>query len=124
MAGRATPLVLLLLLAIAAMGYYAIAPDVRRARDGIRVELAARAARRCDAAVQGYVRHGRVGAAADVTPKMVDEFYARLRQPPVSWPPEADLSTLDLSDTNGASVVVLLSGGPRRVTAADLAAAE
>ena len=55
---------------------------------------------------------------------MADEFYERLRQPPVSWPPEADLSTLDLSDTNGVSVVVRLSGGPRRVTAADLAAAE
>ena len=122
--GRATPIVLLLLLAVAGMAYYAVVPDFRRARDGIRVELAARAAQRCDVAVRGYVRHGWVDAPTNVTPRMVDDFYARLRQPPVEWPPEADLSTLDFSDTNGASVVVLLSGGPRRVTAADLAAAE
>lgn len=120
-AGRVTPLVLLLLLAIAAMAYYAIAPDVRRAREGIRVELAARAARRCDVAIREYVRRGWVPAATNVTPSMVDEFYERLRRQPVEWPPEADLSTLDFSDTNGASVVVLLPGGPRRVTAADLA---
>lgn len=118
--GRTTPIVLLLLLAIAAAGYYAVVPDWFAARDGIRVELAARAARRWDAAARDYVSRGWRERASDVTAEQVDEYYARLDEPPVEWPAAADLSTLDTSDTNGVSVVVRLRGGPRRVSAADL----
>ncbi len=118
--GRATPLVLLLLLAVAAMAFYAVAPDVRRARDGVRVELAARAAARFDEAARAYVEDGWHGSVTNVTPDMADEYFARIDEPPIDWPEAADLSTLDASDTNGVSVVVRLSGGPRRVSAADL----
>jgi len=118
--GRATPIVLLLLVAIAAMGFYSIVPDCFRARDGIRVELAARAARRCDAAARDYVSRGWRDSVTNVTPEMVDAYYARLHEPAIAWPAAADLSTLDFSDTNGVSVVVSLRGGPRRVSAADL----
>ena len=118
--GKATPLVLLLLLAIAAMGFYAIVPDYYRARDGIRVELAARAAQRCDAAARDYVVRGWRDSVTNVTPGMVDDYYARIHEPAIEWPAAADLSTLDFSDTNGVSVVVSLRDGPRRVSAADL----
>jgi hypothetical protein len=122
--GRATPIVLLLLLAIAAMAYYAVVPDVRAARDAIRIELAARAAAECDEAAREYVAEAFVAGVDEVSLDMVDAYRRTAKRPPLVWPPEADLSTLDFSDTNGVSVVVLLSGGPRRVTAADLAAAE
>lgn len=118
--GRATPIVLLLLLAVAAMAFYAVAPDVRKAGDGVRVERAARAAARFDEAAREYVKGGWRDSATNVTPAMADEYYARIHEPPVDWPEAADLSTLDASDTNGVSVVVRLSGGPRRVSAADL----
>lgn len=120
--GRASPLVLLLLLAVASMAFYAIAPDVRKARDGVRVELAARAAARFDAAARDYVARGWLESVTNVTPRMADDYYARIHEPPPDWPEAADRSTIDASDTNGVSVVVRLSGGPRRVTAADLAA--
>lgn len=120
-AGKATPIVLLLLAAIAAMAFYAIVPDCYRARDGIRVELAARAAQRCDAAARDYVARGWRDSVTNVTPEMVDAYYARIHEPAIEWPAAADLSTLDFSDTNGVSVVVSLRGGPRRVSAADLA---
>ncbi|MBQ6104208.1 MAG: hypothetical protein IJL06_11125, partial [Kiritimatiellae bacterium] len=73
-----------------------------------------------DAAARDYVARGRCGGVADVTADMVDAWYGRLKEPPVEWPAAADLSTLDVSDTNGVSVVVRLRGGPRRVSAADL----
>jgi hypothetical protein len=120
--GLATPLVLLLLLAVAAMAYYAIVPDCRRARDGVRVELAARAAARCDFAAREYARRGWVESVTNVTPRMADEFYERIHQPPVEWPAAADRASIDFSDTNGVTVSVLLHGGPRRVSAADLLA--
>lgn len=120
--GRATPIVLLLLLAVAAMGLYAVAPDVRRARDGVRVELAARAAARFDEAARAYVKGGWRDSVTNVTPDMADDYYERIHEPPIDWPEAADLSTLDASDTNGVSVVVRLSGGPRRVSAVDLVA--
>ena len=117
--GKATPLVLLLLLAVAAMAYYAVVPDYFRARDGIRVELAARAAARFDAAAREYARRGWVESVTNVTPGMIDAFYDRIHQPPVEWPPAADVSTIDVSDTNGVSIVVSVREGPRRVSAAD-----
>ena len=120
--GRATPLVLLLLLVVAAMAFYAVAPDVRRARDGVRVELAARAAARFDEAARAYVEGGWRDSVTNVTPDMADDYFARIHEPPIDWPESADLSTLDASDTNGVSVVVSLFGGPRRVSAADLVA--
>ena len=122
-AGKATPLVLLLLLAVAATAYFAIVPDYYRARDGVRVELAARAAARFDEAAHEYVKGGWHDSVTNVTPDMADEYFARIRQPPIDWPEAADLSTLDASDTNGVSVVVRLRSGPRRVSAADSARA-
>ena len=110
-AGKATPLVLLLLLAVAAMAFYAVAPDVRRSRDGVRVELAARAAARFDAAARDYAARGWRDSVTNVTPGDVDDYYSRIHEPPIDWPEAADLSTLDASDTNGVSVVVRLCGG-------------
>lgn len=118
--GRTTPIVLLLLLAVAAAAYYAVVPDYFRARDGVRVELAARAAQRWDAAARDYVARGWRDSVTNVTSAMVDDYYARLDEPPVEWPDAADLATLDASDTNGVSVAVSLRGGARRVSAADL----
>ena len=117
--GKATPLVLLLLLAIAAMAYYAIVPDCFRTRDGIRVELAARAAQRCDEVVRIYVDRNRMSPGS-VTLAMIDAHLQSHDERPVEWPAGTDLSTFDASDTNGVSVVVLLRDGPRRVSAADL----
>ena len=118
--GRPTQIVLLLLLAVAAMGYHAVVPDYFRSRDAIRVELAARAAQRWDAAARDYVSRGWRDSVTNVTPDAVDDYYLRIHEPPIQWPDAADLSTLDASDTNGVSVVVSLRGGPRRVSAADL----
>ena len=118
-AGKATPLVLLLLLAVAAAAYYAIVPDYYRARDGIRVELAARAVQRCDEIVRIYVERNRAPAGG-VTLAMIDAHLEIHGEKRVEWPAGADLSTFDASDTNGVSVVVALRDGPRRVTAADV----
>ena len=118
-AGKATPIVVLLLLAVAAAGFYATVPDFFAARDGARVELAALAAARWDAAARAYVEDEWRESVSDVTAEMVDRYYERHDEPPVVWPAAADLSTLDVSDTNGVSVVVRLHGGPRRVSAAD-----
>ena len=118
--GRTTPIVLLLLLSVAAAAYYAVVPDYYRVRDGVRVELAARAAQQWDAAARSYVKNGWTESVTNVTREMVDDYSAPLDEPPVEWPEAADLASLDASDTNGVSVAVLLRDGPRRVSAADL----
>ena len=101
------------------MAAFAFVPDYFRARDGARVQLVARAAERCDLAVEEMLRDGAATNRADVTAAMVDRWLADRGRNPVYWPNGTDLSTLDLADPAGTSVEVALRGGARRVSAAD-----
>ena len=116
-----TPVALVLAAGIAAMAWKALVPDFFRARDAARVELAARAAQACDAAVRNSLRRGAVKQAKDMTLERVDAYWARGGRPGPVWPAAADLSSIDFADTNGVSVLVSVFGGRRRVSAADLA---
>lgn len=116
--------------AFAAAVAFLVAPDFVKAKDGYAVEVAARAAAACDsglallrsAGAEAAAESG-AGEGAEGKPPTLADVEAALSAAgfalPV-WPGAADLSTLDLASTNGASVSVRLSGGPRRVDARDL----
>lgn len=105
-----------------------VLPDFARARAAYSVELAARAAADCDAELVRIARAARAAARsgagpvpeAEPTLAAIAESRAGRGAPPLVWPREADLSTVDFSSTNGVSVLLRLRGGGRRVDARDL----
>lgn len=125
-----TAVELLLAAAFAAAVAFLVVPDFLRARDGYRIEMAARAAAACDRAVAAIAKAREKARADDpdaaptnAVPTTLADVHAALEdlgEPPLVWPEAADISTLDLDSTNGVSVVVLLGTGPRRVDAHDL----
>ena len=102
---------------------FLVVPDFLRAREGYAVELAARAASACDGELARLARATRAGGArpeGEPSLAAIGESLAARGAPPLAWPREADLSTIDFSSTNGVSVLLRFRGGARRVDARDL----
>ena len=94
-----------------AMGVYAVAPPIRKARDSARVDLAARSLLECDRAVHHLIRTDEIKDAAEVTLEMVDEDRRNANRPLPVWPVGADLASFVPSATNGCRMRVALTDG-------------
>lgn len=117
--GTITPIELVFWTGIVFLVFATIVPQAFRIRDAVRVELAARQLERCDLAADDWIYHleahtNRVSLAA------IDEVIAHAGKDPLAWPSAARIDTFDKVGTNRASVVVMVRGGERVVTAADL----
>ena len=108
----------ILLAAFAAAVAFLLVPDVARVRDGVRVELAARALARCDEVVAVALANRSLTNRADATLPFVESYFEKNGAPALVWPDAADLSTLDFSGTNGVTVVVSTVRGDSRVVSA------
>ena len=104
--------------AAVAMAVYAVVPTVRRARDGARVDLAARSLSDCDRAVHHLLRIHAATNAVEITLAMIDEDRRSAEQPRPVWPAGADLASFAPSATNGCTIRVTLSGGSSVVVSA------
>lgn len=97
--------------AAVAMGVYAVAPTIRRARDGARIDLAARSLLDCDRAIHHMLRIHAATNAEEITLAMIDEDRRRAGQPRPVWPVGADIGSFVPSATNGCTIRVTLTDG-------------
>lgn len=97
--------------AAVAMGVFAVAPTIRKARDGARVDLAARTLLECDRAVRHILRTHVVANANDITLEIVETDRRDAGRPLPAWPAAADLSSFDPTGTNGCTIRVTLTDG-------------
>ncbi|MBQ3811449.1 MAG: hypothetical protein II839_11590 [Kiritimatiellae bacterium] len=97
--------------AAVAMGWYAVAPTVRLARNSARVDLAARSLRDCDYMLEDLFRLPDAPDPADVTVETLDRFRVEAGAEPLVWPAGTDLASFDATGTNGCTVRVTLTDG-------------
>lgn len=97
--------------AAVAMGAFAVGPTVRRARDGLRVDLAARSLIECDRAVRHLLRTHEATNAAQITLAMVDDDRRYAKQPRPVWPAGTDLESFDPTGAEGCTIRVALTDG-------------
>ena len=101
----------LFLAAAVAMGAFAVAPTVRRARDTARVDLAARSLRDCDAAVAHLLKVRAATNVADITLDMVEHDRRHSNRPMPVWPEGIDRASFDPTGTNGCTIRVTMTDG-------------
>ena len=97
--------------AAVAMGAYAVGPTVRRARDGARVDLAARSLRDCDGAVDHLMRSHQVKTESEITLEMVVADRRAIGHPEPVWPGGTDLASFDPTGVEGCTIRVALTDG-------------
>lgn len=97
--------------AAVAMACYAVVPTVRKARDGARVDLAARSLVECDRAVRHLLRTHSVTNENDITLELVMADRRDAGSPEPVWPAGTDLSSFVPSRANGCTIRVALADG-------------
>lgn len=97
--------------AAVAMAYHAVAPTIRKARDGARVDLAARSLLECDRAVRHILRIEKETEESTITLDMIEADRRDAELPGPVWPVGTDLSSFVPSLTNGCTIRVAMPDG-------------
>ncbi len=109
--GRISPVELLVIAATLVMAYATIVPPVVKSRRALKVELTALNLATVEDAIEILERRNEENpdfSRAQVTYDDICGVISDLGNKSLVWPPEVDLSTLDLLSTNGPSVIMTL----------------
>ena len=115
--GVVSPLIILLLVLIAGMGYLAFWPTCQSVRNTVRVDMAARALAQC-ANVLAVHPELLVENDDEATIREVTAYLRRREEQIPVWPAETLRDTFDFSCPTNPTVKVELTSGPALVTLA------